>query len=73
MLTHNLARNFVDYFALLVQFLAKRNQGHHDLQLSLHLLALYLTSGFKNCATLHARDFRKYQTQATAAENPASD
>ena len=68
MLAHHLACDLIDHFALLMQLFAKRNQRHHDFEFSFHLLALYLTGGFKDCATLHAGDFRKYQTQTTTTE-----
>src|SRR6185369_6213501 len=53
---------------LLVEFLAKRNERHHDFEFGFLLLALHQASRFENRATLHARDFRKHQAQATAAE-----
>ena len=64
----DLAGNVVNHLGLLFQFFANGNQWHHDLQSHLLPLALHLARGFKNRAALHARDFRKQQTQAATAE-----
>src|SRR5205814_9335750 len=67
--THHLTGHLVDYQSLLTQLLAQRYEWDHDLKFYLFLLALHQAGGLKNSPALHARDFRKEQTQTTAAKS----
>src|SRR6185369_13581064 len=51
-----------------MQLFTQRNKRHHDLELDLLALALHLARRFKDRATLHARHFRKHETETTATE-----
>src|SRR6185503_18453167 len=67
-LAHHLARDFVNYLRLLPQLFTDRHERHHDLELDFLAFTLNLTGSFKDRATLHARHFRKQQSQTATTE-----